>query len=831
MSASRVAASRTATLFLVLSAFLGQPAIAAVPHTKTLSFDGQNDVATIAHRASLSSSNQVTVEAWIKPLTIATASNQDRVVSKGNNYELTISTGDTGCAAGTRGHVQWRATIGGVDARICGGQLNPGTWHHIAGTYNGATFALYVDGARVASTIRSGGMSVNSIAMTLGNKSTLDRPLDGDLDEVRIWRRALSQSELQMGSEVELSGSEPDLVGYYRLDETSGQVVADSTSNANHGVLGANASADSSDPTRTQASANMPPEVSAGSDQTISWPSNSVQLTGSAQDDGLPDGTLSTTWTRVSGPSTVSFSHANSLQTLATFSAAGTYVLRLTAGDGELNGSDTLEVRVTTQQVIATLEIHPRFVTMSPGQSYTFWATAKDGAGNDVNVTPTWAGSGGTITAQGRYTAGTQLGTYTVRATAGGISRIANVDIASSIVWPSTTWPTATPSSMGMNATLLAQARDYALTGGGSGMILRSGRVVLSWGNAATRFDLKSSTKSIGATALGLALQDGTLMLDDPAQMHLPVLGTPPASNVNTGWLDDIRVLHLATQTAGFDKPGGYTSLLFEPGTRWSYTDGGANWLADLLTSVFNADLNAVLFTRAFTRMGITSADFTWRSNAYREDALNGVKRREFGAGISANANAMSRIGYLYLRRGVWAGERLLPDPFIEQVQKPVQSVAGVPMRDPTNFPQASSHYGLLWWTNADGTLPNVPRDAFWAWGLGDSLIVVIPSIDVVVVRAGNGWRTGWNANYSYLDPFLTPISQAVNAKRSVPNVIGQTESAAMTNIDAARLVVSEIVRQRSSSVARGRVIQQTPAAGTQVPRNTGVQFVVSSGP
>lgn len=830
MPACRFAASRTATLFLVCTALL-PPAIAAVPHTQTLSFDGQNDVATVAHRASLSAASQISVEAWIKPRSVATTNNQDRVVSKGNNYELTISTGDTGCAAGTRGQVQWRATIGGSDARICGGQLDLGAWHHIAGTYDGATFALYVDGARVASMSRSGAMAVNSLALTLGNKSSLDRPLEGDLDEVRIWRRALSQSELQIGSETTLSGSEPDLMGYYRLDESSGQGITDSTSNANHGVLGASASAESSDPIRTQGAANSPPEVNAGADQTLSWPSNAVQLNGSAQDDGLPNDTLSTTWARVSGPGSVSFSHVNSLQTLATFSAAGTYVLRLTAADGELSGSDTLEVRITTQQTIASLEMHPRFVTISPGQSYTFWITAKDGAGNDINVMPTWTGSGGTMNAQGRYTAGAQLGTYTVRATAGGITRIANVDIVSSIVWPSGTWPTATASSMGMNATLLAQARDYALAGGGSGMILRSGRVVLSWGNSGTRYDLKSSTKSIGATALGLALYDGTLMLEDPAQMHLPVLGTPPASNVNTGWLDDISVLHLATQTSGFDKPGGYTSLLFEPGTRWSYTDGGANWLADLLTTLFNTDLNTVLFTRAFARMGITSTDLTWRSNAYREDTLNGVKRREFGAGISANANAMSRIGYLYLRRGVWSGERLLPDSFIEQVQEPAEAVLDVPMRDPTNFPQASSHYGLLWWTNADGTLPSVPRDAFWAWGLGDSLIVVIPSLDIVAVRAGNGWRTGWNANYSYLDGFLTPISQAVNAKRSVPNVVGQAESAAITNIDAARLVVSGIVRRSSTSVARGRVIQQTPLAGTQVPRNTGVQLVVSSGP
>ena len=57
----------------------------------------------------------------------------------------------------------------------------------------------------------------------------------------------------------------------------------------------------------------------------------------------------------------------------------------------------------------------------------------------------------------------------------------------------------------------------------------------------------------------------------------------------------------------------------------------------------------------------------------------------------------------------------------------------------------ASDHYGVLWWTNEDGTLPDVPRDAYWAWGLNDSVIAVIPSLDIVVSRAGpSGWRAGW---------------------------------------------------------------------------------------
>ena len=55
-------------------------------------------------------------------------------------------------------------------------------------------------------------------------------------------------------------------------------------------------------------------------------------------------------------------------------------------------------------------------------------------------------------------------------------------------------------------------------------------------------------------------------------------------------------------------------------------------------------------------------------------------------------------------------------------------------------YGDASAHYGLLWWNNADRTLARVPADAYWSWGLYDSLIVVIPSLDVVVARAGGSW-------------------------------------------------------------------------------------------
>ncbi len=121
----------------------------------------------------------------------------------------------------------------------------------------------------------------------------------------------------------------------------------------------------------------------------------------------------------------------------------------------------------------------------------------------------------------------------------------------------------------------MEEARDYALTGGGSGCIIHHGKQVLAWGDRKQLYDLKSSAKSFGVTVPGLALMDGKVKLDDPAKEFFPAFGVPPEENAQTGWLDKITLRMLATQTAGFEKPGGFGRLLFEPGTQWHYSDGG----------------------------------------------------------------------------------------------------------------------------------------------------------------------------------------------------------------------------------------------------------------
>ena len=313
-----------------------------------------------------------------------------------------------------------------------------------------------------------------------------------------------------------------------------------------------------------------------------------------------------------------------------------------------------------------------------------------------------------------------------------------------------------------MDAAKLAQAKKYALKGGGSGFITRGGKLVLSWGSLTKTYDLKSTTKSIGVTGLGLALQDGLLALDDAAQQHHPTLGAIPKTNAHTGSLDDIIIRDLATHTAGFEKDKASPEMLFAPGTAWEYSDGGANWLAEILTLTYRQDLKELLFSRIFTPLGIAPGELSWRDNKARP-RIQGIQNREFGSGISASVNALARIGYLYLRNGRWRAAQLIPESFVTEVRNTQPDVVGLPELQPEEFGNASDQYGLLWWNNADGTLSNVPRDAYWSWGLKDSLIIVIPSLDIVVARAGNGWRGSWSPDYEVLRPFIQPIVDSVH--------------------------------------------------------------------
>lgn len=90
---------------------------------------------------------------------------------------------------------------------------------------------------------------------------------------------------------------------------------------------------------------NQPPAVNAGDDLMVTLPS-SATLDGEVADDGQPGGALAVTWSQVSGPGVATFADPRAVQTTASFSAAGSYVLRLEANDGARLSSDEMAVTV-----------------------------------------------------------------------------------------------------------------------------------------------------------------------------------------------------------------------------------------------------------------------------------------------------------------------------------------------------------------------------------------------------------------------------------------------------------------------------------------------------
>jgi CubicO group peptidase (beta-lactamase class C family) len=457
---------------------------------------------------------------------------------------------------------------------------------------------------------------------------------------------------------------------------------------------------------------NTAPVANAGGDMTVELPTDSAALSGWATDDGLPGSFVTYKWDLISGPAGpgnspgATLADTNAAATSVRFAGGvGDYVLRFSASDGQLTGTSTLHV---------TVKSNPSLYPAPPG-----------------------GGSSG--------------------------------------------WTTAPPADEHLDVAKLDEARDYSLAAGGTtdteaGYVIRHGRLVYSWGNPFQRFEMKSTTASMGGLALLLALDEGKLALSDPVAPKLPVFGTDPAvdtSPVTNGSLADIRVLQLATHTAGFSKSDDKTTLqlLYTPGSTWSYSDQGLNWLADTLTQTYSQDLSSLLFAKIYGTLGIRPADLVWRDNAFRSKTLSvdgvPVARRELASGMRADVDSMARVGLLMLRRGVWRDQLLLSNAVVDKVHQPPAQIASAVNIDPTDFPGATTNYGLLWWTNATGQMAGVPKDAYWAWGLHETFIIVVPSLDLVIARAGDhAWHPAseeWNADYAVLVPFLTPIIEAVN--------------------------------------------------------------------
>jgi hypothetical protein len=111
---------------------------------------------------------------------------------------------------------------------------------------------------------------------------------------------------------------------------------------------------------------HQPPLVNAGADARVILPNDTILLGGTANDDGLPDGMLTSTWSHVggTGTGTVTFGDAGVVDTTATFTAdPGIYVLRLSANDGEFSSFDDVAITVNAAGAVQAITQVGHFLT------------------------------------------------------------------------------------------------------------------------------------------------------------------------------------------------------------------------------------------------------------------------------------------------------------------------------------------------------------------------------------------------------------------------------------------------------------------------------------
>ena len=179
----------------------------------------------------------LTLEAWVNP-------------ANTNGVKYIISKGDNDQAPGHYGlllignKVQFMVEFnGGLNSN---GVIAANTWTHLAGTWDGTTMKLYINGvldATRAFTGSNNGLKPANASLLLIGSVTIPSvmyQMVGQIDEVRIWNTAKLQSELQAGKNKEISGRSQGLVGYYRLNEGTGTTVADASVYGHNGNLGIN---------------------------------------------------------------------------------------------------------------------------------------------------------------------------------------------------------------------------------------------------------------------------------------------------------------------------------------------------------------------------------------------------------------------------------------------------------------------------------------------------------------------------------------------------------------------------------------------------------------
>lgn len=283
-------------------------------------------------------------------------------------------------------------------------------------------------------------------------------------------------------------------------------------------------------------------------------------------------------------------------------------------------------------------------------------------------------------------------------------------------------------------------------------MVLRHGYVVSEAWWKPYRDDephiLNSLSKSFTSTAIGLAIGEGLIQLDDlvisffdgylldEVDQHLKKMTIKHLLTMNTGHAEDFIVRIFRNDEKDWVKCFFEEKVVHEPGSYFLYNNMATYMLSAIITKVTNLSLHAYLYPRLFEPLGITCE---WDS------CPKGIN---FGAfGLSLTTEAIAKFGQLYLQEGKWDGQQLIPADWVREAT--AYQVA-TNREDSSDWDQG---YGYQFW--------RCRHDAYRGDGAFGQFCIVLPDKDTVIVTTAgvDNMPDVINAVWAHLLPAIHPHS------------------------------------------------------------------------
>jgi CubicO group peptidase (beta-lactamase class C family) len=295
------------------------------------------------------------------------------------------------------------------------------------------------------------------------------------------------------------------------------------------------------------------------------------------------------------------------------------------------------------------------------------------------------------------------------------------------LVFPGKEWKEQPAEALCRNAGALEQFTEAV---GGSGVIIKNGYLIKTWGDPAGRIKWASATKPVFSTLLFFAAHEGRVEIDGKINALMPEL---------QGKDQEITFYHLANMTSGYARREW-------PGQAFAYNDYAIKLYHDVLFDrVFAAsdDPNQIIQNK--NRLGPLQFQ--------DGDVFEQVEK--YGWFVHTSPRDFARIGWFWLNKGNWNGKQLLSKSFFERYlrsQVPESlPISKKPARDylaigsygaisGNQTPFGPGNYGMNWWINSGKKIwPSLPEDTFQANGhWNKKTVTVIPSMALVVAGVGD---------------------------------------------------------------------------------------------